>query len=150
MDINKRTILWIVFSISLALLWDSWMVSNGNPSFFNPTAQPAKVAQAPAANLPASPTSQTVLSRRCAASGRRRAWCCLQARLPHRPRSRPKSSPSRPMCSRLTSTPCAGVIQRLELLKFHDKIDQTKNQVLMNTATDKLYLAQTGLWNPVA
>ncbi|UUZ46687.1 hypothetical protein LP420_22580 [Massilia sp. B-10] len=59
MDINKRTILWIVFSISLALLWDSWMVSNGNPSFFNPTAQPAKVAQAPAANLPASPTMPT-------------------------------------------------------------------------------------------
>jgi YidC/Oxa1 family membrane protein insertase len=43
MDINKRTILWIVFSVSLVVLWNDWMVSQGKPSMFSPTP-PAKTA----------------------------------------------------------------------------------------------------------
>jgi YidC/Oxa1 family membrane protein insertase len=147
MDINKRTILWIVFSISLALLWDSWMVSNGNPSFFKPTAQPAKVAQAPAANAPASPTAGLP------AAGAQPA----AAGLPAVAGAPAAPAPVKTEVITITTdvfkadiNTAGGVIQRLELLKFRDKIDQTKNQVLMNTATDKLYLAQTGLWNPVA
>ena len=49
MDINKRTILWIVFSVSLIILWNNWMVANGNQSMFSMTPPPAKVVQAPAA-----------------------------------------------------------------------------------------------------
>src|SRR2546428_5805606 len=42
MDI-KRTILWVVFSLSLLILWDNWMRYSGKPSMFFPTAtQPAK------------------------------------------------------------------------------------------------------------
>ena len=29
MEINKRTILWIVFAVSLVVLWNDWMVANG-------------------------------------------------------------------------------------------------------------------------
>lgn len=44
MDI-KRTALWIVFSLSLLLLWDNWMRHNGKQSMFFPTAtQQAKPA----------------------------------------------------------------------------------------------------------
>ncbi|HEV7813871.1 MAG TPA: membrane protein insertase YidC [Janthinobacterium sp.] len=47
MEINKRTILWIVFSVSLVLLWNEWMVSTGKQSMFSPAReQPAKVADA--------------------------------------------------------------------------------------------------------
>jgi YidC/Oxa1 family membrane protein insertase len=55
MEINKRTILWIVFSVSLVLLWNEWMVATGKPSLFAPAReQPVKVAEAPAAGaLPA-------------------------------------------------------------------------------------------------
>ena len=44
MDINKRTVLWIVFAVSLIVLWNNWMVANGKQSLFSP-APPAKVAQ---------------------------------------------------------------------------------------------------------
>src|SRR3954466_10568811 len=56
MDINKRTILWIVFAVSLVVLWNDWMVSNGKQSLFS-AAPPAKVATtaAPAATPPAGP-----------------------------------------------------------------------------------------------
>src|SRR4051812_14803168 len=50
MDINKRTILWIVFAVSLVILWNDWMVSNGKQSMFSMTPPPAaKVVSAPAA-----------------------------------------------------------------------------------------------------
>lgn len=41
----QRTILWIVFSMSLLFLWDSWQKHNGKPSMFGG----APVAQAPKA-----------------------------------------------------------------------------------------------------
>src|SRR3954454_4693426 len=46
MDI-QRTVLWVVFSLSLLLLWDNWMRYNGRPSMFFPT--PASQQVAPAA-----------------------------------------------------------------------------------------------------
>ena len=48
MEINKRTILWIVFAVSLVVLWNNWMVANGRQSMFSPPPPPAKVATAPA------------------------------------------------------------------------------------------------------
>src|SRR5450830_1108748 len=50
MEINKRTIMWIVFAVSLFVLWNDWMVANGGQSFFGSRATaPARLAQAPAA-----------------------------------------------------------------------------------------------------
>jgi YidC/Oxa1 family membrane protein insertase len=41
----RRTILWVVFTMSLVLLWDGWQRHNGQPSLFHPA--PAKTASAP-------------------------------------------------------------------------------------------------------
>ena len=38
----RRTLLWVVFSMSLFLIYDAWNKHNGQPSFFSPA--PAKVA----------------------------------------------------------------------------------------------------------
>ncbi|WP_100245594.1 hypothetical protein [Herbaspirillum huttiense] len=53
MDI-KRTVLWVVFSFSLLLLWDGWMRHNGHQSMFFPSANPT---QEQAAANPAAPTA---------------------------------------------------------------------------------------------
>ena len=48
MDI-RRTILWMIFSFSLLLLWNNWQVHQGQPSLFSvtpPAAEPAKTAGA--------------------------------------------------------------------------------------------------------
>ena len=34
MNDMRRTILWVVFSVSLVLLWDAWQKHNGHPSMF--------------------------------------------------------------------------------------------------------------------
>ena len=45
----RRTLLWVVFTMSLVLLWDGWNRHTGAPSFFGPPpARPA--ASAPAAS----------------------------------------------------------------------------------------------------
>ena len=45
----RRTLLWVVFSMSLFLIYDAWNKHTGKPSFFDPV--PTKVA-APAASAP--------------------------------------------------------------------------------------------------
>jgi len=137
MEINKRTILWIVFAVSLVVLWNNWMVSNGKQSMFSP-APPAKVAQAPAntnaggtAGVPGQPA---------------------QAGAPAVPGQPAAPAPVR--AERITITTDVvkaevdtqgGVIRRLELLRYPDHFDKTKNQVLFDVAGNNTYLGQTGL-----
>ncbi|ARP97202.1 membrane protein insertase YidC [Bordetella genomosp. 13] len=61
MDI-RRTVLWMIFSFSLLLLWNNWQVQHGKQSLFGgPTANaPAEAkpdAPAPSASIPAAPTA---------------------------------------------------------------------------------------------
>ena len=52
----RRTLLWVVFTMSLLMLWDGWQKHNGQPSMFSPTvAKPVAAAEAgsSAGNVPA-------------------------------------------------------------------------------------------------
>ena len=52
----RRTLLWVVFTMSLVLLWDAWNKHSGQPSIFGPTPErPAAVA--PPAQAPPVPTA---------------------------------------------------------------------------------------------
>jgi YidC/Oxa1 family membrane protein insertase len=52
----RRTVLWVVFSMSLLLLWDAWQKHQGKPSFFSPSTtavqKPAAPAQPGASGVP--------------------------------------------------------------------------------------------------
>jgi YidC/Oxa1 family membrane protein insertase len=48
----RRTVLWVVFTMSLVFLWDGWQRHQGRPSMFSPT--PAATTQPAAAGAPAS------------------------------------------------------------------------------------------------
>ena len=37
----RRTLLWVVFTMSLVLLWDKWTVHTGQPSMFGGSPRPA-------------------------------------------------------------------------------------------------------------
>ena len=138
MEINKRTILWIVFAVSLVVLWNNWMVSNGKQSMFSP-APPAKVAQAPAtgangtAGVPAAPAQPGAVPTDAAGQ---------------------PAAPAPARTERITITTdvvkaeidtLGGVIRRLELLQYPDHFDKTKNQVLFDVSGNNVYLGQTGL-----
>lgn len=47
----RRTVLWVVFTMSLVLLWDGWQKHNGHPSMFGPTA-PRAAATAASGSAP--------------------------------------------------------------------------------------------------
>ncbi len=56
----RRTLLWVIFTMSLVMLWDAWNVHTGQPAFFGSTPRPAAVdpaapaaAALPAAGVPA-------------------------------------------------------------------------------------------------
>jgi YidC/Oxa1 family membrane protein insertase len=140
MEINKRTILWIVFAVSLVVLWNDWMVSTGKQSMFS-TQPPAKTAAAPAAqpkvdDLPASGATQAAVPGTVPAADGSAAPAPIKTQV-------------------ITITTdvykadidtAGGVIRRLELLKYRDKVDATKNQLLFHVGPgDRIYLAQTGL-----
>lgn len=134
MEFNKRTILWIVFAVSLIVLWNDWMVANGKQSMFS-TAPPAKVATAPAAQGSTSAQPNTATT----------------------PAAVPGAPAAAPIATRIVSVTtdlfkvdvntAGGVIQRLELLKYRDKIDPSKNQLLFHVdpVKGRTYLGQTGL-----
>jgi YidC/Oxa1 family membrane protein insertase len=140
MEINKRTILWIVFAVSLVVLWNDWMVANGKQSMFSPPAGQGRAR-------PARPAE----GERPAGRRRRGPAPC---RAP--PGADAAAAPAPVQTEVITITTdvykadidtAGGVIRRLELLKFRDKVDNTRNQLLFHTDATKgrLYLAQTGL-----
>ena len=53
----KRTLLWVVFLSSLFMLWDSWQVYNGRPSFFGPAQEQSAAASSAAASAGSIPAS---------------------------------------------------------------------------------------------
>jgi YidC/Oxa1 family membrane protein insertase len=136
MDI-KRTVLWIVFSFSLVLLWDNWMRYNGKASMFFPTpvTQQAKPAAGGAAPGGKSDVPQATASATPGA-----------ANVPN--------APAPVAGERITITTdvvkadidtAGGKLVRLELLKHKDTADPTKNVVLFDQSAHRTYLGETGL-----
>src|SRR6059058_5125138 len=131
MEINKRTILWIVFAVALVFLWNDWMMDHGRGSMFS-AQPPAKVAQAPAAQAKVNdlPAAQTQ------AAG-------TPGAVPGAP-----AAPAPVQTQLITITTdvvkadidtAGGVIRRLELLKYRDRLDPNKNQVLFDVAGNNTY-----------
>lgn len=153
MDI-KRTVLWVVFSLSLLILWDNWMRATGKPSMFFPT--PTVVApegintgnSAHAGSNAGMPGSAASTAGAVGAVGA----------VPH-------ATPGASAMPTADATPAlhgeiitvvtdlvnaqidtvGGELKHLELLKHKDAQDQSKNTVLFDSSASRTYLAQTGL-----
>jgi len=136
----RRTILWVVFSASLFLIWDAWNKHNGQPSFFGPAPRQAVASRPPAASsatslLPgvgspaAAPTAQTAMPPAAAAS----AVAVAE-----------KVTVTTDLV-KATFDGLGGELERLELLAQVDQFDRQRNEVLFDATPDRLYVAQTGL-----
>ncbi|HLO96648.1 MAG TPA: membrane protein insertase YidC, partial [Burkholderiaceae bacterium] len=64
----RRTVLWMVFTASLVLLWDGWQKYNGHPSMFSPTPAKPVASAAPAPGNAASGSLPTASSTGAAAA----------------------------------------------------------------------------------
>ncbi len=137
----RRTILWVVFLMSLVLLWDAWGKHTGQPTLFGSLLRPAVTAK-PATPSPAAvglPSASGVP----VATGTAPAAAAV-----------PPAAPGVPAGERVTLTTDVvkatfdsqgGSLVRLELLAYRDDAAASQHVVLMDQSAQHLYTAQTGL-----
>ena len=138
MDI-KRTVLLVVFSLSLLILWENWNVYNGGPSMFAPEQ---KLASTPAPTSPAATSEQSV----------------PQASSSTNPGTNSNEVPAgtiaNPQGERITVSTdllkveintAGGELTRVELLKHKDAVNPELNVVLMENGAGRTYIGQSGL-----
>ena len=138
----RRTLLWVVFTMSLVLIWDAWQKHTGHGSLFggpsrpvaaagNGPGQPAPTAgvPAPAAAVPAAtgtaPTAAGVPSGAALPAGERVVITTDVVKA--------------------TFDSQGGNLVQLELLAYKDATDPERNVVLLDQSAKRLYVAQTGL-----
>ena len=137
----RRTMLWVVFSMSLVFLWDAWQKHTGHPSMFSPA--PAKTAASAPPNSGASSAALPTSSVNSAAPA---------------PGASPSAVPAQNTAAiatakteistdvvKATFDARGGDLVRLELLKQVDQNDRSKNVVLFEQSAQRSYSAQTGL-----
>ncbi|WP_455285127.1 membrane protein insertase YidC [Cupriavidus necator] len=138
MDI-KRTILWVIFSMSLVLLYDNWQRAQGHASMFFPGTTQQQAASAPAASGAA---AQGDVPKATVQPG---------AAAPGAPAAAPQAA-AQPTGEKIVVTTdtvraeidtAGGILSRLELLKEHEK--DGKPVVLFERDNVRTYMARSGL-----
>ena len=141
MDI-KRTVLWVIFSMSLLLLWDNWMRANGKQSMFFPTpsAQQAKAGSAAAS------ASAVAGAASAASSGASNIAVAGSTAVVAAPLIKSETITVTTDLIKVDIDTIGGEIKRLELLKYVDSDDATKNVVLFDHHGDQTRLEKTGFF----
>lgn len=146
---TQRTILLIIFSMSLLLLWDAWQKQNGHASLFGvtaPSAQAPGTSKAPpknsaGANLEVPQAASNAVPEAVggvgsgATIGGTSAGTVANGRL----------IVLKNEVLALTIDTLGGSIVRSELLRYRDADDRKVQAVLLTSGAGKTYLAQTGL-----
>ncbi len=137
----RRTLLWVVFTMSLVLIWDAWNKHTGKPTIFGGTPRPAVTEPA------AEPGSEAPAGVPAAITG-------VPAAAEAVPGGVPAATGTAPVSERVTITTDVlratldtrgGTIVELELLNYADQADRSRPVRLMAQDGTRTYLAQTGL-----
>jgi YidC/Oxa1 family membrane protein insertase len=139
MDI-KRTVLLVVFSLSLLMLWENWNIYNGGPSMFAPEQ---RVTSTAAQTSPSTASEQSVPQASVSTSANTSTSNQV-----------PGGGTANPQGERITLSTdllkveintAGGELTRVELLKHKDAANPEKNVVLMESGAGRTYIGQTGL-----
>ncbi|WP_374594471.1 membrane protein insertase YidC [Aquabacterium sp.] len=142
----RRTLLWMVFAVSLMMLWDAWNKHNGHPTVFGMPAQTSEVAASGAApgasavanSVPAASTGVTPVAAAPAAA----ASAAVVA--PH------ELVTITTDVVKATIDTDGGSLVRVELLKHQDQEDAARHMVVLDKTATHTYVAQSGLIGQVA
>ena len=145
----RRTLLWVVFTMSLVLLWDAWNKHTGQPSIFGGSA-PKPAATAPAANgtPPAASAPTAAVPAPVAtppAAGVPAATGAPTAGVPAAQGAASEKVVITTDVVRATFDATGASLVRLELLKYADQADPNRRVTLFDQSAKRLYLAQAGL-----
>ena len=138
----RRTLLWVVFTMSLVLLWDAWNKHTGQPSMFGlerwrpaATAGPMPAASPSGTGVPsAAPVVASAAAPAGAVTTPAGAASATSERV---------AVTTDLMVATLDTR--GGDLVRLELPKYKDHLDETRNVVLFDQSVERTYLARTGL-----
>ncbi len=137
----RRTLLWVVFSMSLVLIWDAWNKHNGQPSLFSPAPVVKTVPSGSAPSTASVPTPATPGAVPAAVA------------TPAVPAASAAAVTAETVMIttdivKATLDTEGGTLDRVELLGKPDPVDHTKNVVVLDRSAERLYLAQSGLIPP--
>lgn len=145
MDI-RRTILWMIFSFSLLLLWNNWQVHNGKPSLFGPSSTATQTAN-PAQTPPATPADASVPTAATSTPGAPAAVAANGA-VPgegNQPANTSEKVNIKTDVFDLTFDTLGAQLVKAELLKYAAPGDSKQPMVLLDNSPSSVYLAQTGV-----
>jgi YidC/Oxa1 family membrane protein insertase len=141
----RRSILWVVFGLSMVLIWDKWQIHNGHKPTFFPSAAPAVTA-------PAASNGQL------AAAGSGSVPAAGQGAAPAAAGETPAAAPGAVAqryevttdVFKLVFNSEGGSLIGAELLKHAEATRQSKDQsekpfTLLTQGGEHIYVAQTGL-----
>ncbi|MBS4036621.1 MAG: membrane protein insertase YidC [Hydrogenophaga sp.] len=139
----RRSILWVVFGLSMVLIWDKWQIHNGKPATFFPGATP------PAATAPAAGAAGAA-----PASGQAAVPAAAAAPAGNAPASAPDAAATRHEVRTdrmvLTFSSEGGALIGADLLAHRQSTLQSKTPddgpfTLLTQDGKQVYVAQTGL-----
>lgn len=138
---TRRTILWMIFSFSLLLLWNNWQVHNGQPSLFG-FSQTQQVEQAKSAT-PGAVSDASVPSHAAAPSTPPKS---AESSVPAQDAEHPGQDVQvKTDVYDLTFDTRGAQLVRAELLKYKALDGSDGPMLLLDNQPDRIYLAQTGV-----
>ena len=140
----RRTVLWVIFGLSLVMLWDQWQVYNGRKTTFFPGPAPV-VAQSggavPASSVPGVVPNATNSAANAAAVTTATGASDAQTVAP----VKHEQIVAQTDVVKVTFDTEGGSVVRTEFLKEVDKFDPSRNFVLLDDSKERFYEAQSGL-----
>jgi len=144
----RRTILWVIFGISMVMLWDQWQVYNGRKATFfpSPAQQTAPAASGASGVVPGANTAGVPSVAGSAPNGAAVPAGAAVVAPPVAAAAAPKERIEVTTdVLKLTFETEGGSLVRTEFLKHTDMADKSRNFVLLDDSKDRVYMAQTGV-----
>ncbi len=139
----RRTILWVIFCVSLVLLWDKWQIHNGKEPTFFPS--PVSATAEGTARSPAKPGDASVPQAATSTAGAGDVPGGVPGETPAAPAVPRQDVVVANDVLRLTFDSEGGSLKRAELLKYAETGDPSKAVTLLDESMHRVYMAQTGL-----
>ncbi len=143
----RRTILWVIFGISMVMLWDQWQVYNGRKATFfpSPAQQTAPAASGASGVVPAANTAGVPSAAGSAPNGAAVPAGAAVVAPPVAAAAPKERIEVTTDVLKLTFESEGGSLVRTEFLKHTDMADKSRNFVLLDDNKDRVYMAQTGV-----
>jgi YidC/Oxa1 family membrane protein insertase len=144
----RRSILWVVFGLSMVLIWDKWQIHNGQKPTFFPGSAPV-TATAPGTAAPAAPTADGSLPAATTPGSATAAVGEMPAGAPAAAAAAQRHVVTTDVF-KLTFNSEGGTLIGTELLAHAEATQSSKDQreqpfTLLNQNGSNIYVAQTGL-----